>query len=192
MLASAYEGGGDSVPQCSGAVNLGDRLKGRGPAASLAVLAVALALAGCAGAGGPSGVITGEALEAPAAGGEAVVATQETPAAEPAATEASVGQAVPPAATAAAASAPAASAPATSPAAAETSSRTARDGSRAAPPAPPSGKPKELPYPSFGTPAQIGDKPVMSKEDTAKLQKDLETLAKEREAKALRELEADQ
>lgn len=140
--------------------------------AGLAVLAVALALAGCAGAGGPSGVITGEALEAPTTGGEAVVATQETPAAESAATEAS--------------SASSATAPA------EASSRTARDGSRAAPPAQPSGKPKELPYPSFGTPAQIGDKPVMSKEDTAKLQSDLETLAKEREAKALRELEADQ
>lgn len=176
MLASAYEGGGDSVPQCSGAVNLGDRLKGRGPTAGLAVLAVALALAGCAGVGGPSGVITGEALQAPAAGGEAAVAAQEAPAA---------GEAV-------ASEAQAAPAAGATPAAPQASSRTAQDGSRAAPPAQPSGKPKELAYPSFGTAPQIGDRPVLSKEDTAKLQQDLETQAKEREAKARRELEEDQ
>jgi hypothetical protein len=178
MLASAYQGGGDSVPQCSGAVNLGDRLKGR-PTAGLSALAVALLLAGCAGVGGPSGVITGEALQAPAAGGETAVAAQEIPAHEiPAVAETGASEAQ------ATQAAPAASS--------QASSRAARDGARAAPPAQASGKPKELSYPSFGTAPQIGDRPVMSKEDTAKLQQELEAQAKEREAKARRELEEDQ
>jgi hypothetical protein len=154
-------------------VNLGDRLRGR-RTAGLSALAVALLLAGCAGIGGPSGVITGEALQAPASSSETAVAAQDTPsAAEPAAGEA---QATP--------AAPAASS--------QGSSRTAHDGARAAPPPQASGKPKELPYPSFGTAPQIGDRPVMSKEDTAKLQQELEAQAKEREAKARRELEEEQ
>jgi len=164
------------VPQCSGAVNLGDRLRGR-RTAGLSALAVALLLAGCAGVGGPSGVLTGEALQAPASSSETAVAAQDTPsAAEPAAGEA---QAAPAAA-------------ATSSASSQGSSRAAHDGARAAPPPQASGKPKELPYPSFGTAAQVGDRPVMSKEDTAKLQQELEAQAKEREAKARRELEEDQ
>ena len=48
------------------------------------------------------------------------------------------------------------------------------------------------PAPSFGAPKQIGDRPVMNPADQSKMQTDLETLAKERETNAVKELEAGQ
>lgn len=54
------------------------------------------------------------------------------------------------------------------------------------------GKPKDTPYPSFGAPTQIGDKPVMTPEERAKMQENLENLADKREGQFLREIEAEQ
>lgn len=147
-----------------------------------------LLLAGCAAAGGPSGVITGEALEAPpgAEGGEAIAASTANPTAE--------SPAVPPDAGAAAEAATPSVAPAataTAPAAAE-KRRATTDATRAAPPPKGRDKEKEKPFPTFGAPAKVGDIPVLTKDETSKMQSDLEALAREREAKALRELEEDQ
>lgn len=80
------------------------------------------------------------------------------------------------------------------PVAAETPApATARTGlSRAAPA--PKGREKtpEPEYPTFGAPAQIGDRPVMTKEQTEAMQKNLEGLAQQRENQMLRAIEADQ
>ncbi|QIB32456.1 hypothetical protein [Ancylobacter pratisalsi] len=51
---------------------------------------------------------------------------------------------------------------------------------------------KELPYPNFGAPKQVGDRPVMTPAETEQMQSDLEGLAKEREQKMLKELEQSQ
>ncbi len=53
-------------------------------------------------------------------------------------------------------------------------------------------KPTPPPAPSFGAPKQIGDRPVMDAAARAKMQTDLETLAKQRESDAVKELEAGQ
>ncbi|MFT0860112.1 hypothetical protein [Ancylobacter sp. G4_0304] len=46
-------------------------------------------------------------------------------------------------------------------------------------------------YPTFGAPAQIGDRPVMDAAARAKMQTDLETLAKQREQQLLNDIEQD-
>lgn len=51
---------------------------------------------------------------------------------------------------------------------------------------------KELPYPNFGAPKQVGDRPVMTPAETEKVQSDLEGLAQDREQKLLKELEQPQ
>ncbi|MCS0501833.1 hypothetical protein [Ancylobacter mangrovi] len=54
------------------------------------------------------------------------------------------------------------------------------------------GAPQDLPYPNFGAPKQIGDRPVMTPEETQKVQSDLENLAKDREQKMLQDIEQSQ
>lgn len=46
--------------------------------------------------------------------------------------------------------------------------------------------------PTFGAPKQIGDRPVMDAASQTKMQADLETLAKQRESDAVKEIEAGQ
>ncbi|MCJ8143236.1 hypothetical protein MKI84_09940 [Ancylobacter sp. A5.8] len=46
-------------------------------------------------------------------------------------------------------------------------------------------------YPTFGAPAQIGDRPVMDAAARSKMQTDLETLATQREQQLLKEIEQD-
>lgn len=134
------------------------------------VLALALLLAGCAGAGGPSGIVTGEALDAATAPAEGA-AVETAPLAANATGSATVS----------------------TPAASASSTGSRSDATSRAAPAP-KGREKEpeKPYPSFGAPATVGDRPVLTTDEAAKLQQNLETLAREREAKALRELEQDQ
>ena len=50
---------------------------------------------------------------------------------------------------------------------------------------------KDAPYPSFRAPAQIGDRPVMNAESQTKMQTDLESLAKDRSTRLLKEIEDD-
>lgn len=169
--------------------------KERAAPRSFVLVVAGLLLAGCAGAGGPSGVITGEALEAPAGaeGGEVVAATTANAAVETTAVlpdAASSADAAAPVATATPPVATPAATPAATSAAGER--RVTTDGARAAPPPKGREKEKEKPFPTFGAPAKIGDIPVLTKDESSKMQSDLESLAREREAKALRELEADQ
>jgi len=53
-------------------------------------------------------------------------------------------------------------------------------------------KPAPPAFPTFGAPKQIGDRPVMDAASQTKMQTDLETLAKQRETNAVKELEAGQ
>lgn len=69
---------------------------------------------------------------------------------------------------------------------------TAAATSRAAPAPTGRQKPPEQPYPSFGAPAQVGDRPVLTKEQRDAMQKNLEGLASQREKEMLRQIEADQ
>lgn len=188
-------------------VRVGQKRRG-GRRGAGALLLAGLLLAGCAASGGPSGIITGEALEPPAvAEAEAVVATPATgvatgvPSYSAGSTTVDVapipaGRLRPAPSTAAVpVSEPvAATTPATGPPAAPAASPGYRDSStsRAAPA--PKGREKEAekPFPNFGTPVQIGDRPVLTTDEATQLQQNLEKLAREREAKAVRELEQDQ
>lgn len=118
---------------------------------------VALLLAGCASADGPSAGIT-EAALAPAAD------SAESPGAPVAASAAT----------------------------AEADPRVAAGQSRAAPPPTGRVKPPELAYPTFGAPAQVGDRPVLTQQQRDAMQKNLENLASQREKEMLRQIEADE
>ncbi len=72
------------------------------------------------------------------------------------------------------------------------SAASATGASRAAPVLPGREKEPEKAYPSFGAPAQVGDRPVLTKEQSAAMQKNLEGLASDREKTMLRQIEADQ
>lgn len=50
---------------------------------------------------------------------------------------------------------------------------------------------KDPPTPSFRAPAQIGDRPVMNAESQSQMQSDLESLAKDRSVRLLKEIEDD-
>ena len=118
---------------------------------------LALLLAGCASADGPSAGIT-EAALAPAAD------SAESPGAPVAASAAT----------------------------AEADPRVAVGQSRAAPPPTGRVKPPELAYPTFGAPAQVGDRPVLTQQQRDAMQKNLENLASQREKEMLRQIEADE
>ena len=183
-------------------VRVGQKRRG-GRRGAGALLLAGLLLAGCAASGGPSGIITGEALDAPATT-EAEAATAVAtgvPSYSAGSTTVDVapiqaGRLRPaPSSAAVPVSEPvAAAAPATVPPAAPVASPGYRDSStsRAAPA--PKGREKEAekPFPNFGTPVQIGDRPVLTTDEATQLQQNLEKLAREREAKAVRELEQDQ
>ena len=66
---------------------------------------------------------------------------------------------------------------------------TSGDSSRAAPAPTGRRKPPEPAYPTFGAPAQIGDRPVMTKQQQEAMQKNLENLASQREKEMLRQIE---
>ncbi|MCK0208838.1 hypothetical protein MWN33_12440 [Starkeya koreensis] len=148
---------------------------------------LALLLAGCAASGGPSGIVTGEALDAAVAEGESPAApatssVETAPlASQPVSHTAQTANVASP-------TPPTDSAPAT----ASSTGRRSDATSRAAPA--PKGRQKEAEktYPSFGAPATVGDRPTLTTDEAAKLQQNLETLAREREAKTVRELEQDQ
>ena len=55
-----------------------------------------------------------------------------------------------------------------------------------------SGPPQDLPYPTFGAPKQIGDRKVMTPQETQQLETDLQGLAAQREKQMLNELEQSQ
>ena len=80
---------------------------------------------------------------------------------------------------------------ASSPGAGETA-RSVAGQARAAPVLTGRVKPPEPAYPTFGAPAQVGDRPVLTKEQSAAMQKNLEGLASDREKTMLRQIEADQ
>ncbi|WP_371345787.1 hypothetical protein [Ancylobacter sp. IITR112] len=71
-------------------------------------------------------------------------------------------------------------------------SAAASESARAAPAPVGRQKPPEAPYPTFGAPAQIGDRPVMTPQQQQAVQKNLETLASQREKEMLRQIEDDQ
>lgn len=112
---------------------------------------VALLLAGCASADGPSAGITEAALA------QGSVETVGAPASG-----------------------------------AEADPRIAAGQSRAAPAPTGRQKPAELAYPTFGAPAQVGDRPVLTQQQRDSMQKNLENLASQREKDMLRQIEADE
>jgi hypothetical protein len=69
------------------------------------------------------------------------------------------------------------------------SGATTADSSRAAPAPAGRQKPPEPAYPTFGAPAQIGDRPVMTPQQQQAMQKNLENLASQREKEMLRQIE---
>lgn len=72
------------------------------------------------------------------------------------------------------------------------SGATSADSSRAAPAPAGRQKPPEPAYPTFGAPAQIGDRPVMTPQQQQAMQKNLENLASQREKEMLRQIEGGQ
>ncbi len=69
------------------------------------------------------------------------------------------------------------------------SAASSADSSRAAPAPVGRQKPPEPVYPTFGAPAQVGDRPVMTKQQQEATQKTLENLASQREKEMLRQIE---
>ncbi|WP_018390522.1 hypothetical protein [Ancylobacter sp. FA202] len=73
---------------------------------------------------------------------------------------------------------------------AEVDPRAAAGQSRAAPAPTGRQKPPEPAYPTFGAPAQVGDRPVLTQQQRDAMQKNLENLASQREKEMLRQIEA--
>lgn len=150
----------------------------RGAGTPALIVALALMLAGCASADAPLPFITSPDPETTATTTPAEPAANEAPAAP----QPTAGQGAP----AADAATPAQPAAAHSAATAQ----PAANGSSATPPTQPhSPTRQDLPFPSFATPTPKDQRPVMTDAEKAKMQSDLEALAKSRETKMRQDIE---